>query len=852
MSVEREASAASGGSSPGATLRRRGGHRFKGRSKFHRITSSTADCVERIARGCILEEGEDLTGILEWIVDAAGQAHAYPATRRLLHAVLSAEDFLLRAMTPVSFTRLQVMAKEQLAAIASTRSRELHEDTVAALGFEVPSLVRPDCAGKRPAQSNLFLDESVVSNVLPPLDTLLVPASEAETMASQLSFSSSYAGSLSSSLSNLFREEPLKGLDDWVEELWDFDNPVRMHEQVYVHILRLVALAVHEGFQHQVKAAAEAALPGEPAAHYGHPPKDFHRMAAKLVSPADHRYERLRPRPALNADVVRCTVTVATPADVPRLLAALSEHFGGLVHASNTYAARLDGCGGPSLPMVTVNVLYDAECTYHELRTDPRVRQRWAEYGRAGKAYLDGLPEARREAQVEKAMRWLGRGAVAEHTVRVIGEVRVTTAATHRLWQRTEELHRIMKAMCQRALLRDYRRVPPPTPQDPFTAAEQGELRALQTLLRAGKVNATRPSGGTALDLAACHGHPDVVDFLLRQQAAPHNAQLPQPALVMAAAQGHLAGVTILLRSKANPNKRGLDGTPPLVAAAASGFTDVVQVLLAMGADPERPAHPKKMVRFLKAASAAQNPFVGPATRLPEQRFDRLTPLCAAARHGHPQVVELLLEGNATPNTPDGSGHTPLMEATACGHHLVARVLVAARADPDLAPRGLPSPLCVAAQHGYAPLLAVLLEARADPSRGDPRGQSPLFLAAAEGHAASVTTLLTHNADADQPRPDGWTPLYAALANWHPAAARALLAHGAAPHCRLASQSTPLLLATMKGYPDLVDTLLARQADPNHADVEGHTPLVCAVAKGRQRVAAALLAARADPNRGDG
>eukprot|EP00667_Euglena_gracilis_P001738 EG_transcript_1736 len=652
----------------------------------------------------------------------------------------------------------------------------------------------------------------------------------------------------------MFRETQPPEDDEWAEEPWQFSNPVKLHELVYLHVLLHVALALDPSFQAKVWAVSEAQFGPHFSGFHAGPIKTFRRMLSKMTSPAEHRYVTERPRPALNTDLIRCRVVVADVPQMVAFLAALADEFDGFVSGQSCQCVCPDAPGGPcTLPVVTVNVLH-MDRTYGTLCKDGDVKQQWNKYGWLGRAHLDWQPESRRAAQVQQARQWLEQPAWRDVPARLVGEVQVMTRETYGALVRCEELRCILQSPTPQALQRNYNTEKPTAPRDLYSAAELGELSAVASYLHGRKVNAPRLNGPTALDLAASHGHPDVVDFLLRHRAHPHNVRLPQPALVMAAAEGHTDVVRVLLAGRADPNRRGQDGTPSLVAAAASGYADVVQVLVQAKADPNRPTKPRTLGLFLRLASVAGNPFQKVAPRLGERRYDRLTPLCAAARQGVPEVAQALLQARAYPNVADGMGRTPLMEAAALGHVGLVAVLLEAKADPQLAPRSQPHPcaLASAAALGHARTVAALLRARADPDQRDREGQSCVFAAAAAGHVEPLRLLLEGNGDPDLPRADGWTPLYAALAGWHRHAAHLLLQRGARPDCPLPTERSPLLIAVLKGYPEVVDQLLARRADPDAGDVEGDRPLVVATVLGRAGVLHALLTARADPTLGDG
>ncbi len=144
--------------------------------------------------------------------------------------------------------------------------------------------------------------------------------------------------------------------------------------------------------------------------------------------------------------------------------------------------------------------------------------------------------------------------------------------------------------------------------------------------------------GGTALHLAAARGHaalvPVLVDAGASVQAVDTRGTTP---LYAAAARGDLATVRALLDAGAHPD--GPDGWPfmglrPIHEAASSGSVAVVRALLDAGADP------------LLAMSGG----VGLG-------YDALG---FAVAGGHADVVELLLASGADPNAMGDTDETPL------------------------------------------------------------------------------------------------------------------------------------------------------------------------------------------------
>ncbi len=104
-------------------------------------------------------------------------------------------------------------------------------------------------------------------------------------------------------------------------------------------------------------------------------------------------------------------------------------------------------------------------------------------------------------------------------------------------------------------------------------------------------ITARSPDGFTPLHLAAFFGHPDLVEWLLRQ-GAPVDAVAANPSLVRplhsAVAAGSVRVAQLLLQSGADPDAVQRGGWTPLHGAARRGDLDLVELLLRRGADPEK------------------------------------------------------------------------------------------------------------------------------------------------------------------------------------------------------------------------------------------------------------------------
>lgn len=135
------------------------------------------------------------------------------------------------------------------------------------------------------------------------------------------------------------------------------------------------------------------------------------------------------------------------------------------------------------------------------------------------------------------------------------------------------------------------------------------------------------------------------------------------------------------LRAGARAESSDADGTTALYLASVEDRPGTVRLLLAAGADPNR----------------ASGPEAGDL------------PLCGAACGGHGEVVEALLAAGAEPDLREEFGFTALRWAVGLGHARVAEILLSHGADPGLpGPEG-ESPLVVAARRGSVHTVRALL-----------------------------------------------------------------------------------------------------------------------------------------------
>ena len=287
-------------------------------------------------------------------------------------------------------------------------------------------------------------------------------------------------------------------------------------------------------------------------------------------------------------------------------------------------------------------------------------------------------------------------------------------------------------------------------------AAGNGFKAVVQVLLdNHADVNAKSEYDLTPLHQAAAHGHLETMELLL-SSGADVNATNKTGAtpLYQTVAGQQVAAARLLVAKKADVHA-GPDGRPLLSYAVANEQADIVQLLLAQGADPN-----------------AEGSF-----HIHNYDFTSSV-LTFAVEKGNQAIVEALLKCKADVNHRDARGAQPLLCAVARNQLTIAELLLAHGAEVD-ARGSWQGKFWESGQiEGYANL-------------------TPLLLAVQQSHREMAALLLRHQADANKPYENEWggAPIHVAVGAVDLELVKILLANHAEANVREKHGRTPLQVA---------------------------------------------------------
>lgn len=327
-------------------------------------------------------------------------------------------------------------------------------------------------------------------------------------------------------------------------------------------------------------------------------------------------------------------------------------------------------------------------------------------------------------------------------------------------------------------------------------------------------------------------------------------------ALLLAAGHGFEDIVDVLVAGGADVNKAALhDGMTPLCVASFDGHLGTVRSLLKYDAEVDK-QNKNGLTPLIAACVRAPsldvlNELLKCNAEVDKVNAEGASALLVASQNGHVEAVRVLLQHDAQVNKTSNSGMTPLFSASKNGHLTVAELLLENGADVDVCANRR-TPLSFAAQEGHHAVVGALLHHGAKTElRADSSSPTALFSASKNGHLEVVQALLAGGADVNAIDEYGVTPLSIASQQGHLDIVRKLIAKDAHVDRPSTTGTTPLYAASLEGHLDVVDYLVRSGADVNKGDINGSTPLFYAAQNGHLGAVKSLVLSGALPHLAD-
>ncbi|XP_033759765.1 serine/threonine-protein phosphatase 6 regulatory ankyrin repeat subunit C-like [Pecten maximus] len=221
-------------------------------------------------------------------------------------------------------------------------------------------------------------------------------------------------------------------------------------------------------------------------------------------------------------------------------------------------------------------------------------------------------------------------------------------------------------------------------------AIQDGDVSLLQALSRSTNLTGylkLNHSQTTALHLAAVHGQPECIQFLLELGANIHDLDSSRESVlhsaVVSKSQGWSNCLSLILKAKADINALNVWRRTPLMKAIVNFKIAAANYLIQEGAD---------------VSISDEN---------------GTTPLHVAASYGNIGLVKTLLDNRANNNAQDQRGRTPVYFAILGGHEEVTEHLIQHGCEVNLYDLGWGSPLQLSVTKCNIRILSLLLKSGA-------------------------------------------------------------------------------------------------------------------------------------------
>jgi cytohesin len=297
-------------------------------------------------------------------------------------------------------------------------------------------------------------------------------------------------------------------------------------------------------------------------------------------------------------------------------------------------------------------------------------------------------------------------------------------------------------------------------------------------------------------------------------------------------------------------------GLTPLHRAAFYGHKEVVEMLIAAGADvnakDDNGDTPLDVAVNLQRFHPNNTEIAEDLRKHGGKTKKELNVLFDSIRTGNIEAVKKHIAAGMDVNAKDIAGSTPLFNAVLRSSKEIAELLIVEGADVNAKHKYGLTPLHRAAFYGHKEVVEMLIAAGADVNAKDDNGDTPLDV------AVNLQRFHPNNTEiAEDLRKHGGKTkkelnvLFDSIRTGNIEAVKKHIAAGMDVNAKDIAGSTPLFNAVLRSSKEIAELLIVEGADVNAKHKYGLTPLHRAAFYGHKEVVEMLIAAGADVNAKD-